>query len=57
MLNVEGRMQNKEPLYVVEKKFDTNELVVGFEDSPLLYKKEIAVEDLHWISGPDFAKA
>ena len=57
MLNVEGRMQNKEPLYVVEKKFGANELVVGFEDSELLYKKEIEVEDMHWISGPDFAKA
>jgi len=51
------RMKNeKEPLFVVEKRLDTNELVVGFEDSSLLYKKEIALEDMHWVSGqaPEF---
>ena len=31
--------------------FNTNELVVGGEESKLLYKKDIAVEDMHWISG------
>lgn len=55
--NAEFRMQNdREPLYVVEKRFDSNELVVGEEDSALLYKKEIAVRDMHWVSGqmPEF---
>lgn len=39
------------PLYILEKKFETNELVIGFEDDPLLFKKEIVVTDLHWIAG------
>jgi len=48
----EFRMQNdREPLYVLDKKFETNELVVGEEDSALLHKKEIVVENIHWISG------
>jgi tRNA-specific 2-thiouridylase len=52
------RMQNdKQPLFVVQKKFDTNELVVGTEDCGMLYKKEITVVDMHWISGSTFAKA
>jgi len=50
------------PLYVVTKRLETNELVVGYEDDPLLYKKEIVVvgtgRDLsvHWVSGqaPNF---
>ncbi len=47
---------SQKPLYVVEKKFDTKVLVVGTENSELLYKKEIIVEDVHWISGqaPEF---
>ena len=47
---------NQQALFVVGKKFDTNELVVGEEDSELLHKKEIVVEDIHWISGhvPEF---
>lgn len=53
MQNAECRMQNGDtkPLFVVEKKFDTNELVVGFEDDSLLFKKEIVVTDVHWIAG------
>lgn len=39
------------PLYVVDKRPETNELVLGFEDDPLLWKKEILVEDMNWISG------
>ncbi len=42
--------QNK-PLYVLEKRFKTNELVVGFEDNPLLYTDKIHVDSIHWISG------
>ncbi|HYE59579.1 MAG TPA: tRNA 2-thiouridine(34) synthase MnmA [Candidatus Kapabacteria bacterium] len=41
------------PVFVVAKRHDTNELVVGFEDDPLLYKQEIAVTDLHWVSGQE----
>lgn len=38
-------------LFVVEKKFETGELVVGYEDDPLLFKSEIEVEGVNWISG------
>lgn len=43
--------QDTKPLYVVGKKMQTNELIVGFESDPLLYKTEIALENIHWISG------
>ncbi len=39
------------PLYVIDKNIKTNELVVGYEDDPLLYKKEISVTDVHWVHG------
>lgn len=40
-----------QPLYVVDKRFKTNELVVGFTNDPLLYRHEISVENLIWVSG------
>ena len=40
--------QNK-PLYVVVKNFTKNELIVGYEDDPLLYKKETVVVKINWI--------
>ncbi|MBT3539390.1 tRNA 2-thiouridine(34) synthase MnmA [Candidatus Parcubacteria bacterium] len=45
-----------EPLFVVDKRFDSNELVVGEKDDPLLYRDKIELEDVHWIAGrtPDF---
>ncbi|MFH1947413.1 MAG: tRNA 2-thiouridine(34) synthase MnmA [Candidatus Magasanikbacteria bacterium] len=40
------------PLFVVDKRFESNELVVGYEDDPLLFKSEIEVgDDVNWISG------
>ncbi len=42
---------NSRPLYVVVKRSETNELVVGYEDDPLLYKKEIEVGEVNWIGG------
>ncbi len=39
------------PLFVADKRRRTNELVVGFENDPLLYKKEITVTDVHWVRG------
>lgn len=42
---------SQEALYVIEKRQESNELVVGPEDDPALYKKDIAVTDLHMISG------
>ncbi len=41
------------PLYVVEKRMNSNELVVGYEDDPLLFKKEIKVGDVNWIAGQE----
>ena len=41
---------NTRPLYVVGKNFSKNELIVGYEDDPLLYKKEAEVTDINWIS-------
>lgn len=41
------------PLFVLNKRLDTNELVVGFEDNPLLYKKEIGLDSINWISGQE----
>lgn len=42
-----------QPYFVVQKKFDTNELVVGYEDDPLLFSKEVWLEDMHWIRGEE----
>lgn len=43
-------------LFVVQKRFDVKELVVGYEDDPLLYTQQIHVSQMHWIHGqtPDF---
>ncbi len=38
-------------LYVVGKNMKKNELVVGLEDDPALYKKEIEVGEVHFVSG------
>ncbi|OGH84936.1 MAG: tRNA 2-thiouridine(34) synthase MnmA [Candidatus Magasanikbacteria bacterium RIFOXYC12_FULL_33_11] len=46
-----GIRSDNKPLFVVAKHFDANELVVGYEDSELLNKQEIEVEDINWISG------
>ena len=42
---------DNKPLFVISKNLKTNDLIIGFEDSQLLYKKEILLEDMHWISG------
>lgn len=39
-------------LFVLDKNFKTNELIVGFEDDPLLFKKECEVENVNWITRP-----
>jgi tRNA-specific 2-thiouridylase len=39
------------PLFVVAKRLETNELVIGDEADPLLYSKEIDVGEVNWISG------
>lgn len=40
-----------EPMYVVQKKHETNTLVVGHAEDPLLYAKDIFLTDMHWVSG------
>lgn len=42
---------NANPYYVVEKNMATNTVVVAEEDDPLLYRKEIAVNNINFISG------
>lgn len=53
--NYELRIKNDKietkPLYIVDKNFAKNELVVGDENDLLLYKKEIEVGEVNWISG------
>lgn len=39
------------PLYVVAKNIRKNELVVGNENDPLLFSKEIHAKDINWIAG------
>ncbi|OIO18908.1 MAG: tRNA 2-thiouridine(34) synthase MnmA [Candidatus Magasanikbacteria bacterium CG_4_10_14_0_8_um_filter_32_14] len=40
-----------EPLFVVDKNKEKNELVVGSKNSSFLNKDEIKVANIHWISG------
>lgn len=40
-----------QPLFVLKKDSAANTLIVGHEDDPELYTKEISVEGMHWISG------
>ena len=40
-----------EPLFIVDKNKEKNELIVGSQDSELLNKIEIEVADVNWISG------
>lgn len=39
--------------YVVKRDMATNTIVVGKEDDPLLYRKEIAARNINWISGSE----
>lgn len=41
------------PLFVVSKRSETNELVVGKEDDPMLFKESVELEKMHWISGQE----
>jgi len=46
-----GVPSENKPFFVVDKHFDSNELIVGHEDSDLLNKDDIIVGDVNWISG------
>ncbi len=45
------KTQNTKPLFVVDKRIKENGLIVGHENDALLYKKQIIVKNIHWISG------
>ncbi|MCB9798162.1 tRNA 2-thiouridine(34) synthase MnmA [Candidatus Nomurabacteria bacterium] len=51
-----GGGDNTKPLFVLKKDFERNELIVGFDDDPLIHTQEVFLENVHWISGqrPDF---
>lgn len=38
------------PLYVLRKDIEKNQLIVGFEDDPLMYTKIVQIEDMHFVS-------
>ena len=48
---IKSKYQNSKPMYVVGKDAKNNVLIVGYGDDPLLYKKEIEIGDINWISG------
>jgi tRNA-specific 2-thiouridylase len=50
-VNSKQKTVNSRPLYVVDKNFEKNELVVGEENDPLLYKKNAKVGEVNWVSG------
>ncbi len=41
------------PYYVVEKKIETNELVVSSNFHPALFKKELTATELNWFNQPE----
>ncbi len=43
--------KNGQPFFVVAKNIIKNELIVGFENSSLLYKKEIVIGEINWTAG------
>jgi len=43
------RDDSTKPLFVINKDIKKNVLIIGFEDDPLLYKKEINVGQVNWI--------
>jgi len=43
------KLQDTKPLFVVDKNIKKNQLIVGYENDPLLYRNEIIVKDVNWI--------
>ncbi len=48
---IKSKTQNSKPLYVVGKNLKDNRLIIGYENDPLLYKNQISVISVNWISG------
>ncbi len=44
---------NNKPLYVLQKNIEKNQLIVGYEDDPLLMSTQAALTDIHFISGEE----
>lgn len=51
VIPVKTGIQDTHPLFVLEKRTSTNEIIVGYETDPLLYKKEVPLTDVNWTSG------
>lgn len=51
VIPVQTGIQDVKPFYILDKNTKANELVVGFDDDPLLYKKEITIAEVNWTSG------
>jgi tRNA-specific 2-thiouridylase len=49
--HVGAKTNDNKPLFVIDKKAETNELVVGFEDDPMVWKKETTITNVKWTSG------
>lgn len=47
---VPNSKEESKPLYVIGKDLKKNQLLVGFEDDELLFKKEIVLKKIHWIA-------
>jgi tRNA-specific 2-thiouridylase len=43
--------KDSRPLYVVDKNIKQNKLIVGYDNDPLLFTKEIKITDVNWIAG------
>ena len=51
-LGIGGKRGSEDkPWYVVKKDRENNELIVVQGESPLLYRKELDAQQLHWIAG------
>jgi tRNA-uridine 2-sulfurtransferase len=43
--------ESHKPVYIVGKNLEKNELIVGYENDPMLFSREISVKNIHWIAG------
>lgn len=46
-----GDGKNNRPFFVVGKNTRKNELIVGFENDPMLYSSDTEIKNINWISG------
>jgi len=46
----ERKAIKSKPYFVVDKNLKNNQLIVGLENDPRMFKKEIIVKNIHWIS-------